>query len=480
MKNLAEIIKDIVPLDVKGDLNVQVSSIAINSTQVSKDTLFIAIIGAVVDGHSFINDAIAKGATVIVYEKDITDYKDGVTYIKVVDSHEASGKIANSYYDYPSSKLKLVGVTGTNGKTTIVTLLHQLFRNLGYKAGMMGTVVNRINDSVVEAVRTTPDPITLNATLAQMVSAGCEYCFMEVSSHSVSLKRISGLEFAGGVFTNLTHDHLDFHQTIDEYAKAKQTFFTNLPNTSFALSNLDSDYGQFMLVSTGAKKYFYSREQKTDFNGKVETKLIGDFNQSNTLAILGTAVLLGIDEQIARNQIATLDPAPGRFVSIKSPNGITGIVDYAHTPDALENVLKTIQNLRLTEVQPLEIQRLDLCKIITVIGCGGDRDNTKRPLMSKIAYDLSDIIILTADNPRTENVEDILKDMQAGLPEDFTVKAFVIADRHTAIQKACELAKSGDYIALLGKGHENYQEINGIKTHFDDNEELKNCFKVML
>ncbi len=479
MKNLVEIVGDIEPLNIKGSLDVLISSVSINSALVVPDALFIAIVGAQVDGHDFIDDAISKGAKVIVYEKDI-EFKDGIVYIKVADSHEASGKIANAYYDYPSKKLKIIGVTGTNGKTTIVTLLHQLFRNLGYKAGMIGTVANKINDDSVEAVRTTPDPITLNETLAQMVEAGCGYCFMEVSSHAVALKRIEGLEFVGGVFTNLTHDHLDFHNTIEEYAKAKQDFFTSLPSTSFALSNMDSDKGEFMLESTKAKKYFYSREKPADFTGAVDTKLIGDFNQSNILAVLGTAVLLGVDEKVAREEIKKLDPAPGRFISWTSPTGTIGIVDYSHTPDALENVLKTIQNLVGVQHLHKEVSNTYKPKVITVVGCGGDRDKAKRPVMAKIAYNMSDIVILTSDNPRSENPQTILVEMQKGLPENYQNKVQIIEDRHLAIQKACELAKSGDYILLAGKGHENYQEVNGVKTHFDDMEELKKCFDKMI
>ncbi|MCC6323994.1 UDP-N-acetylmuramoyl-L-alanyl-D-glutamate--2,6-diaminopimelate ligase [Candidatus Nomurabacteria bacterium] len=492
MKNLIEIVADIKPLEVKGSLDTVISGVYISSNLIVEGGLFIAIVGEKADGHNFINEAIEKGARAIVYEKDLIECKDGVTYIKVTDTHEASGYIASAFYNYPSKKLKLVGVTGTNGKTTIATLLHQLFRNLGFKSGMMGTVVNKINDIEVEATLTTPDPITLNQTLATMADAGCEYCFMEVSSRAISIKRIAGSQFAGGIFTNLTHDHLDFHNTMEEYAKVKQEFFTNLPSSCFALSNLDSEYGEYMLESTKAKKYFYSREahstssgQHFQFTGNVETKLIGDFNQSNVLAILGTAVLLGIDDKVAREEIKKLDPAPGRFVSFTSPTGVTGIVDYAHTPDALENVLKTIQNLRPADVGRLQEQTSDVCKIITVVGCGGDRDKAKRPIMAKIAYDLSDILIMTSDNPRTEKVEDILNDMQKGLPDlaqglSLRQKVYVISDRHLAIQKACELAKSGDYILLAGKGHENYQEVNGAKTHFDDMEELKNCFKKMV
>ncbi|MDQ5971689.1 MAG: UDP-N-acetylmuramoyl-L-alanyl-D-glutamate--2,6-diaminopimelate ligase [Patescibacteria group bacterium] len=483
MKKLLEIITDIKPLEVKGSQETVISGIFISSNLVTENGLFIAIVGEKSDGHEYINDVIAKGATAIVHEKDLREYKDGITYLKVADTHEASGCIASAFYDYPSKKLKLVGVTGTNGKTTIATLLHKLFRNLRFKTGMMGTVVNKINDTEVEATRTTPDPITLNQTLAQMVEAGCEYCFMEVSSHAIYMKRIAGLEFAGGIFTNLTHDHLDFHITIEEYAKVKKEFFTNLPSTCFALSNLDSEYGEYMLESTKAKKYFYSRDNKVDFSGKVDTKLIGDFNQSNVLAILGTAVLLGIDEKSAREEIKKLDPAPGRFVSFTSPNGVTGIVDYAHTPDALENVLKTIK--KLADVGRLQEQTSDVCKIITVIGCGGDRDKAKRPIMAQIAYKMSDILILTSDNPRTEKVEDIINDMRVGLPDEALSlsneqKVYIINDRREAITKACILAKKSYYILLAGKGHENYQEVNGTKTHFDDMEELKSCFSNMV
>ncbi len=464
MNKLAEIIINTVPIEQKGSLDIDISSVSINSNLVKNNTLFIAIVGVKVDGHDFIDDAIEKGAKVIVYENNPKEFKEGITYIKVVDTHEEAGKIASAFYGYPSKKLKLIGVTGTNGKTTIVTLLHQLFRNLGYKAGMIGTVANKVNDDVVEAVRTTPDPITLNATLAQMVNAGCEYCFMEVSSHAVSLKRIAGLEFAGGIFTNLTQDHLDFHKSFDDYRDAKKKFFDTLHSSAFALSNLDDTNGEDMLASTFAHKYFYSLNKDTDFKERIASKLMGEFNTYNVLAVYATAILLGQDKEKVKEIIATLDGAPGRFIAIKSTNNITGIVDYAHTPDAVENVLNTINKMK------------GKGKLITVIGCGGDRDKGKRPIMAKMSYDMSDILILTADNPRSEQVEDILADMQTGLPENSKEKVFIITDRHTAIQKACELAEIGDYIALLGKGHENYQEINGTKTHFDDSEELKNCF----
>ena len=468
MKNLKEIMNDIETLEVKGDLDVSISSISLNSIEISEGGLFIAIVGKKLDGHEYINDAIIKGAKVIVYEKDLLEYKEGITYIKVADTHEAVGYIASAFYDHPSRKLKLIGVTGTNGKTTIATLLHTLFRGLGHNAGMMGTVVNKINDLEMEATRTTSDSITLNATLAQMVEAGCQYCFIEVSSHAVALKRILGLQFAGGIFTNLTQDHLDFHQTIENYRDAKKKFFDMLPTESFALSNLDDVSGEYMLADTHTHKYFYSLKKDADFNERIDSKLIGEFNLYNVLAVYASAVLLGEEKGKIKEIIATLDGASGRFMATKSTDNITGIVDFAHTPDAVENVLKTINKIKGDG------------KLITVIGCGGDRDKGKRPIMAKIAYDLSDTLILTADNPRSEKVEDILSDMQKGLPENFTEKTFIISDRHNAIQKACELAKSGDYIALLGKGHENYQEINGIKTHFDDNEELQNCFDEMI
>lgn len=461
MKTIKELISNITPIEIKGNIDIEISSISINSKDISECSLFIAIKGEKLDGHDFIEEVIEKGAKAIVYEKDLADLKEGITYVKVVDTHEACGIIASNFYDNPSKSLKLVGVTGTNGKTTIATLLHKLFRNLGKNAGMIGTVVNKINDTEIEAERTTPDSITLNKLLKEMVDAGCEYCIMEVSSHAIALKRIAGLAFVGGIFTNLTHDHLDFHKNIEEYAEVKKEFFTSLPEGTFVLTNADSDMSEFMLEKSKAKKYFYSRENKADFSGKVETKLIGDFNQSNVLAILGTAVLLGVDENTAREQIKTLEPAPGRFVSCASPTGTVGVVDYAHTPDALKNVLETIQKMKGDG------------KVIALFGCGGDRDKAKRPVMAKIGYDLSDILVLTSDNPRTEKSEEILKDMLLGIPDYDAEKVLVIVDRGTAIKKACELAKPHDYILIAGKGHENYQEVNGEKSHFDDMEELK-------
>lgn len=461
MKTLTELIAGISPLEVKGSLDIAVSSISINSKAIEEGGLFIAMKGEKLDGHDFIEEVIEKGAKAIIHENDIENPKEGIVYVKVKDTHEACGIIASNFYDNPSKNLKLVGVTGTNGKTTIATLLHQLFRNLGKNAGMIGTIVNKINDKEIEAKLTTPDSITLNKLMREMVDADCGYCFMEVSSHAIAFKKTAGLYFAGGIFTNLTHDHLDFHKTIEEYAKVKKEFFTNLPVGSFALSNLDSDYGEFMLNDTKAKRYFYARNGEANFSGHIDTKLIGDFNQSNILAIFGASVILGVNEVDAKEQIKTLESAPGRFVAYKGANGVTGIVDFAHTPDALKNVLETVNKIK------------EDGKLIALFGCGGDRDKAKRPVMGKIGYDLSDILILTTDNPRTEKPEEILKDMLAGIPEYDAEKVFVIQDRRKAIEKACELAKPHDYILIAGKGHENYQEVNGEKSHFDDMEELK-------
>lgn len=468
MKLLSNVIKNIEVLESHGNVDVSISAISLSNKDIIENALFTAIVGNVTDGHNFIPDAISKGAKVIVYQNDLENYEHGVTYVRVRDTKVALGVIAHNFYDRPSFKLKLVGITGTNGKTTTATLLHQLFLNLGHKAGMIGTVVNKINDKSIDAVRTTPDQINLNRLLAEMVDAGCEYCFMEVSSHAVSEKRISGLHFAGGVFTNLTHDHLDYHKTIENYFNAKKAFFDSLSEVSFALSNIDDQKGKDMIVDTKAKKYFYGLKTHADFFDRLDTKLIGEFNAYNTLAVYATAHILGVNNEKIKSALADLEPVEGRFNYFKSANGVTGIVDYAHTPDALENVLKTIKEMKKNG------------KIITVTGCGGDRDKTKRPVMTKIAYDMSDIVILTSDNPRTENVGDILNDMKAGIPSDYMEVnnvVHIIEDRHLAIQKACELAQSGDFILLAGKGHEKYQEVHGVKSHFDDMEELKKYLK---
>lgn len=465
MKSLKDIFSGVQILSLKGNFDFTISSITINSSAVVEGSLFIAIKGINVDGHDFIEQSIDRGAVAVVYEHDISSFRDGVTYIKVADTHQVSGIISANFFGNPSDDMKIIGVTGTNGKTTVTTLLHQLFQNLGYKSGLIGTVVNKIGNEETEAIRTTPDPVSLHSLLAKMRDRGCEYVFMEVSSHAIDLKRISGMHYVGGIFTNLTQDHLDFHKTMEEYAKVKKSFFTScVSNDGFVISNKDSSYGDFMVEDFAGNKYFYSRDKDCDFNGYVDTKLVGYFNQSNVLAVLACAVTLGINIDIVKKEIPKLDPAPGRFVAYKSANGATGIVDYAHTPDAVENVLGTIR-------------KLDIKNIITVIGCGGDRDKGKRPIMAKIAYDLSDVLILTADNPRREKVEDILADMQDGIKDLPQEKVHIVFDRRDAIKMACELADSADCVALLGKGHESYQEINGTKTHFDDMEEIKKFLK---
>ena len=357
----------------------------------------MALKGNVLDGHSFIDEVIEKGATTIIYEKDVPEFKNGVTYIKVLDTHSAVGIIAGNFYNNPSRKLKLVGITGTSGKTTTATLLHQLFRNLGYKVGMIGTDVNKINDKVEEAHRTTPDAVTLNKLLAEMADEGCEYCFMEVSSHSVSEKRISGISFVGGIFTNLSLDHLDYHKTLDEYCDAKKGFFDIIPATGFAIANIDDERGGYVLSTTKAHTYTLSLKKQADFNEKLETKLIGEFNLYNVLGVYAIAILLGQDRDKIREVIKTLDTVPGRFQYFKSENGVIGVVDYAHKPDALMKVLQTINNMKGDS------------RVIAVVGCGGDRDTSKRPIMAGIACKLSDYTVFTSDNPRSENPDKIIE-----------------------------------------------------------------------
>jgi len=466
MKILSELLEDVKVLESHGNLDAGVFSPSLNSKEIEPHSIFVAITGNIIDGHSFIDEVIEKGATTIVYEKDIKDFKAGVTYVKVADTHTAVGVIASNFYDNPSRKMKLVGVTGTSGKTTTATLLHQLFRNLGYKVGLIGTVVNKINDKEEVAHRTTPDAVTLNELLARMVDDGCEYCFMEVSSHSVSEKRISGLSFVGGIFTNLTLDHLDYHKSIENYCDAKKGFFDIIQSTGFAVANIDDGKGEYMLSTTKAHTHTFSLKKSADFNERFESKLIGEFNAYNLLGIYAAAVLLGQDKDKIREAIKNLEAVPGRFQYFKSENGVTGIVDYAHKPDALENVLKTINEMK------------GKGKVITVVGCGGDRDKSKRPIMAKIGYDMSDILILTSDNPRTEKPEDIIEEMKKGLEGLYLEgKVYIITDRGDAIEKACSLAHDGDFILVAGKGHENYQEVNGVQTHFDDLEELEKYLK---
>ncbi len=481
-----EILKDIlygVALEqVVGSTDVEVVAVQFDSRKITENTLFVAIKGTVADGHLFIDKAIEQGANVIVCEHFPGKFFDNVTYVKVADAGKALGLIAANFYNHPSKKLKLVGVTGTNGKTTVATLLYKLFRELGYKVGLISTVENQINDQVIPSTHTTPDPIALNVLLNDMLAMGCDYCFMEVSSHAIAQHRTEGLTFAGGIFTNISHDHLDFHKTFDNYIKAKKAFFDGLTRSAFALTNLDDKNGMVMLQNTVATKKTYGLKSLADFKAKiienqfsglhldidhqeVYFKLVGSFNASNLLATYGAALLLDQDKIKVLTVLSRLNGAEGRFDYVISPNKVIGIVDYAHTPDALENVLSTIDNIRSkTET------------VITIVGCGGNRDKTKRPLMAKVACDWSDKVILTSDNPRTENPETIIQDMQPGVSPVNQKKVLSITDRKEAIKTACHLAKPGDIILLAGKGHEKYQEVNGVRNHFDDKELLNQFF----
>jgi UDP-N-acetylmuramoyl-L-alanyl-D-glutamate--2,6-diaminopimelate ligase len=479
MKLLSDILYKTGLVETQGSTNVAITAMTFDSRKVEKDGLFVAVRGTQSDGHDFIDKAISLGAVAIVCEEFPKEIIDRISYAKVVDSSLALGIIASNFYDNPSSSLKLIGVTGTNGKTTTVTLLFQLFRAMGLKAGMLTTVRNMINSEEIPSTHTTPDAVELNKLLRRMVDAGCKYAFMEVSSHSVVQKRIAGLEFSGGVFSNITHDHIDYHKTFDEYIKAKKTFFDQLPQSAFALVNKDDVNGIIMVQNTKALKRSYSISSLADFNCRVLenqfsglqlnmdnvelwSKLIGSFNAYNLLAVYSTAILLGQDKMNVLMTISTLDSVEGRFEYVRSDSGITGIVDYAHSPDALKNVLSTIKDIRSGNEQ-----------VITVVGCGGDRDSTKRPIMSKIACDLSDRVILTSDNPRSEDPESILKQMQNGIEKQNTKKTLSIVDRREAIRTAVALARPGDIVLVAGKGHEKYQEVNGVKYPFDDMGVLK-------
>lgn len=458
---------------------VEITQLTCDSRQVTEGAMFVAVRGVAVDAHRFIPDTIARGARAIVCEQLPETIHPDVSYIQVEDSNIALAHLASQWFGNPSRRLRLVGVTGTNGKTTIATLLYQLFRNLGHKAGLLSTVKNIIDTREVPATQTTPDHLTLNRLLAEMVDAGCEYAFIEVSSHACAQHRIDGLTFAGGIFTNLTQDHLDYHKTMDEYLRAKKSFFDALPPEAFALTNLDDKNGRVMLQNCNARQATYSLRQIADFktrlleerldgmsllvDGKeVEVLLTGRFNASNLTAIYGAAVLLGVNRADALLALSTLHPADGRFQTLQLPNGATAIVDYAHTPDALRNVLDTIIDLVGTSKR----------KIITVCGCGGNRDSAKRPIMARIAAERSGQLILTSDNPRNEDPDEILRQMQVGLDDEQARNALVITDRRQAIRTARTLAQPGDIILVAGKGHETYQEINGVKHHFDDREQL--------
>lgn len=475
---LQDVLYGVAIINLKGSTNREISTLTFDSREVQKDAVFFAVKGTLSDGHQFIGQTIAAGAAVIICEELPAEQDDAVTYIQVADSSAALGIMASNYYGNPSAALKLIGITGTNGKTTIATILFKLFRGLGFNTGMISTVQNQINEEIIPATHTTPNPLALNKLLRDMVNAGCTYGFMEVSSHAVVQHRIEGLTFAGGVFSNITHDHLDFHKTFDNYIKAKKAFFDSLPKTAFALTNADDKNGMVMLQNTKASKKTYSLKQLADYKGRIIEnrfsglnldidhtdvffKLVGSFNAYNLLAVYGTALLLDQDKLTVLTLLSNLSGAEGRFDYVSNAKQIIGIVDYAHTPDAVQNVLSTIHDIRKGTEQ-----------VITVIGCGGDRDKTKRPVMAQVACDWSDKVILTSDNPRTENPHQILEEMEAGVSPTNKRKTLTIADRKEAIKTACHLARPGDIILIAGKGHEKYQEINGVRYHFDDKEVL--------
>lgn len=479
---LQELLKNVEIAEIKGDSNPEVKNIITDSRKAEKGSLFIAIKGVQVDGHQYIENAIQLGANVIVYEEDINTTAKDVTFVKVANSAEAAGIIATTWYGNPSQKLKLVGVTGTNGKTTTATLLYEMFRKLGYKVGLLSTVANYIDGKVFHATHTTPDPLSLNEMLAKMVNAGCDYAFMEVSSHAIHQNRIAGLKYTGGIFTNLTQDHLDYHKTMDEYLKAKKKFFDDLSADAFALTNADDKNGMVMLQNTKARKYSYSVKGLADFKARIlekhfdgttveidgheiEVQFVGVFNVYNLLAVYAASVLLGQNAEEVLVVLSTLRPVAGRFETIRSPKGFTAIVDYAHTPDALTNVLEAIHEV-------LEGNG----HVITVVGCGGNRDKTKRPIMAREAVRLSDKAILTSDNPRYEEPEAIINDMADGLNSDQMKKTLLIVEREQAIKTACMIAQEGDVILIAGKGHEDYQDVKGVKHHFDDREIVRSIF----
>ena len=471
---------------VDGVTAVDVKDLQIDSRKVSNGSAFIAIKGSSADGHQFIDTAVENGAKAIICETLPSNRKENVTYVQVENSAAAAGYMAHNYYAQPSEKLKLVGVTGTNGKTTIATLLYKLFTKLGCRCGLLSTVQNHIGEKIIPATHTTPDAISLNALLKQMVDDGCTHVFMETSSHAVHQHRITGLHFSGGVFSNITHDHLDYHKTFEEYIRVKKAFFDSLPSTSFAISNADDKRGTVMLQNTNASKYYYSLKTIADFKGKilengltglvmtindqeVHFRLIGEFNAYNLLAVYGTAICLGEDKNEVLLELSAMTGAEGRFEYYISPKEqVIGIIDYAHTPDALINVLLTIQKLRKGHEQ-----------VYTVVGCGGDRDKTKRPVMAEAACEYSSKALFTSDNPRSEDPLEILKDMERGLSSAAKRKYISIADRKEAIKTAVSLSKPEDIILVAGKGHEKYQEIKGVKYPFDDKQVLLEMFELL-
>ncbi len=483
MKLLKEIIYSVRIEDVIGSTNIAVEHIAFDSREVTQYSVFIAMKGTQVDGHLYIGKAIEKGAVAIICEELPEYLKEGITYIKVLDSADALGTVAANFYDSPSEKLKLIGVTGTNGKTTSVSLMYELFQLFGAKVGLISTVENKINNEVYVATHTTPNAIELNKLLAMMVEKGCQFCFMEVSSHAVAQKRIAGVHFSGGVFTNITRDHLDYHKTFDNYIAAKKAFFDALPEEAFALTNIDQEHGETMVQDTKAKVYHYGLNSFADFKAKIlenrfdgsllsidnkeiHTKLIGEFNAYNSLVAYAVGVLLGKEELEVLTMLSNLSAPEGRFQHFVSKTGVIAIVDYAHTSDALENVLKTINNIRTGN----EL-------VITVVGCGGDRDKGKRPIMAEVASRLSDQVIFTSDNPRTENPESIITEMEAGVAAENYKKTLSITQRKEAIKAACNIARKDDIILIAGKGHEKYQLVNGEVLQFDDTETVIEILK---
>ena len=483
MTRLNDILENIEIIAQHGSEDRSINDIQFDSRRVAENDLFVAVRGTQVDGHRFLTQAIDKGASAIICERLPTPVPTDVAFIKVKSSDAALGIAASNFYDNPSRQLCLVGVTGTNGKTTTATSLFRLFRNLGYKAGLLSTVRNQINEEIVEATHTTPDAVQSNRLMRQMVDAGCEYCFMEVSSHSLSQYRTSGLQFAGGIFSNLSQDHLDYHESFDEYLRAKKLFFDQLPRSAFALVNADDAYAKRMLDDCISRKFRFGINTQADFNcqilasrfdgmrlnmdgRKVHTRLIGEFNASNLLSVYGAAILLGQDQERVLSSISTLGNVAGRFEYVRSGQGTTAIIDYAHTPDALKNVLETINQIRSGQE-----------RLITVVGAGGDRDKTKRPLMAQIAARLSDQVILTSDNPRSEDPARIIDDMRNGVATRDAAKVRSITDRKQGIKAALQLADQSDIVLIAGKGHETYQEIKGVRIHFDDKEVVLALFR---
>jgi len=483
MRYLSDIIEGLAFTELQGSADVEITAVVFDSRKVVPGCIFVAVKGTAVDGHDYILQAIEQGAIAVVCEELPSRVTGEVDFLMVANSSEALAIIAANFYGNPSSKLKLVGVTGTNGKTTIATMLYKLFRDMGYKCGLLSTVENQIDGNVIAATHTTPDPVVLNELLSEMVAQGCDYCFMEVSSHAIDQHRISALTFTGAIFSNLTHDHLDYHKTFEKYLKAKKKFFDDLPSNAFALTNIDDKNGNVMLQNTKAHKKTYALKSMADYKARILEnqfeglhlqidgeevwfKMVGTFNAYNLLAVYSAAMLLEQDKTSILTSLSKLTGARGRFDYIVAPNKIIGIVDYAHSPDAVQNILSTVHDIRKNNE-----------KVITVVGCGGDRDKTKRPLMAKAACEWSDKVILTSDNPRSEDPAQIIKDMEEGVDPAFKRHTLSIVDRREAIKTACMLANPGDIVVVAGKGHEKYQEVKGVRSHFDDMEELTNIFK---